>query len=211
MKTWPSRIVWLCWFATACFAEEAICQLPRPDYQAKDSDPAWLAAAVQFHGHLGPWAVSGVRLGAAGLKAVDAKGYFDVEVLCEGPFDRPPKSCFLDGLQVGTGATLGKRNLRWTPGEEIVVRVKHTRTGREAVIKPSASLMRLLGSLQTRPRAESQEEDDHAASPPSPRKEHPAEALARRIAALPDDEILVVCPSRPPSSSPPARSGPSTR
>ena len=27
----------------------------------------------------------------AGLRAIEAKGYFDVEVVCEGPFARPPK------------------------------------------------------------------------------------------------------------------------
>ena len=31
-------------------------------------------------------------------QTVDAKGYFDVQVVATGPFAKPPRSCFLDGL-----------------------------------------------------------------------------------------------------------------
>ena len=61
-------------------------------------------------GHLGPMLTFGARMGTAALRAVDAKGYFDVEVTCEGPFVKPPESCFLDGIQISTGAnSSGKR------------------------------------------------------------------------------------------------------
>ena len=168
-------------------------RLPEPEYEPQPSDPAWLAYAAQFHGHLGPWATAGTRLGMAGLREVGAKGYFDVEVTCEGPFTKPPKSCFLDGLQVATGATLGKRNLHWakTPNERIVVRVKNTRTGVEAQVRPTAKLLELLASFTPRAKVgagkqstEDQEERRHA--------DHLVEAIARRIAAMPDREILVV-------------------
>ena len=59
--------------------------LPTPDYHRQPSDPAWLAQVVQIHGHLGPSVVAGARMGMVGLGAVGAKGYFDVEVTCEGP------------------------------------------------------------------------------------------------------------------------------
>lgn len=65
---------------TLSYAED---RLPEPQYQPQTSDPAWLATVVQFHGHLGPAVVAGARMGMIGLKAVDAKGYFDVEVTCE--------------------------------------------------------------------------------------------------------------------------------
>lgn len=82
-------------------------RLPQPDYQRQPSDPQWLANMVQFHGHLGPAVVAGARMGIIGLRAVEAKGCFDVEVTCEGPMAKPPQACFLDGVQVATGATLG--------------------------------------------------------------------------------------------------------
>ena len=71
----------------------------------------------------------------AGMREVDAKGYFDVEVVAEGPFAKPPTSCFLDGLQVATGATWGKRNIESIEKdtEDFVVRVKNTRTTKSLV------------------------------------------------------------------------------
>ncbi|HUT90617.1 MAG TPA: formylmethanofuran dehydrogenase subunit E family protein [Thermoguttaceae bacterium] len=168
-------------------------RLPQPHYERLGSDPEWLAYAAQFHGHLGPWATAGTRLGMAGLREVDAKGYFDVEVICEGPFLKPPKSCFLDGIQVATGATWGKRNLHCgrTPTDEIVVRVRNVRTGAQAEARPTAKLMDLLGSFQPRVKAAGangigqKTQDDRDA-------DHAVEALAREIAAIPDCEILVV-------------------
>ncbi len=163
-------------------------QLPQPDYERLDSDPEWLAYAAQFHGHLGPWATAGIRLGMAGAGEVDATGYFDVDVVCEGPFVKPPKSCFLDGLQVATGATLGKRNIHWAgnPTDDIVVRVRNTRTGARAEVRPTDRLLKILDTLKPRIKttdaAQPEEHDNH----------HAVEALARTVAALADREILIV-------------------
>ena len=71
-----------------------------------------------------------------GLRAVEAKGYFDVEVTCEGPMAKPPQACFLDGVQVATGATMGKRTLHWVQADQILVRVKNTRTGKIVDVRP---------------------------------------------------------------------------
>ena len=166
-------------------------KLPTPDYERSASDPPWLAYAAQFHGHLGPWATAGTRLGMAGVKEVGAKGYFDVQVTCEGPFVKPPRSCFLDGLQVATGATLGKRNLEWVRADRVTVRVKNTRTGRQAEVRPTARLLDLLGSLKSRPKVQSgdqaeRHDEDHDDS------HQVVEALAREIASMPDEAILVV-------------------
>lgn len=164
--------------------------LPRPHYHPEDSDPDWLAAAVQFHGHLGPWATAGIRLGMAGRKAVGADGYFDVAVECLGPLVRPPQSCFLDGLQVSTGATLGKRNLRWIEADRLVVRVQNTQTGRKVEVRPTARLLEMLRSLKPQPAAQHPD-----GSPPAPEPEHVGlERLARSIAAASDREILAVAP-----------------
>lgn len=162
-------------------------QLPKPDYERLDSDPQWLAYAAQFHGHLGPWATAGTRLGMAGVREVGARGYFDVEVVCEGPFAKPPKSCFLDGLQVATGATLGKRNLHWAgkSTDALVVRVRNTRTGARAEIRPTERLLEMLGTLE--PRVKTAE-----AAGPAEHADHAVEDLARAIAAMSDREILVV-------------------
>ena len=170
-------------------------KLPQPRYERRDSDPAWLAYAVQFHGHLGPWAVAGNRLGMAGLRAVGAKGYFDVEVTCQGPLSKPPRSCFLDGLQVATGATLGKRNLHWVSAERLVVHFTNTLTGQEAEIRPTETLTAHLTSFKPKPKVGDRAFGKHAGEDHD-HQEDPLESIARKIAAMPEGEILTVKYSR---------------
>jgi len=177
--------------------EQAMCQLPTPRYQPDDSDPPWLAYAAQFHGHLGPWATAGLRAGMAGRRAVEAVGYFDLEVTIEGPLVRPPQSCFLDGVQVSTGATLGKRNLKWVDTDQLCVRVKNTRSGKTAEVRPTAKLTQLLASFKPRPkaveRADAGDHDDHRADLPGRKRGgHSLEALARQISRMPEKEIFRV-------------------
>jgi formylmethanofuran dehydrogenase subunit E len=174
-------------FAGICIAADTIEKLPTPHYRAKDSDPAWLKSAAQYHGHLGPMMVFGARMGMAALKAVDAKGYFDVEITCEGPLAKPPASCFLDGLQVSTGATLGKRNLTWIDAKEIVVRVKNTETGKTATLRPTETFLKLL----PQPAPDSKKTPDSKQREQS-RNHHAADDLARKIATMPEAEILSV-------------------
>jgi formylmethanofuran dehydrogenase subunit E len=168
--------------------EEPVCSLPKPDYRRDASDPDWLAQAVQFHGHLGPWAMAGLRAGMSARRAVGAEGYFDLEVTVEGPLVKPPQSCFLDGVQVSTGATWGKRNVKWIEAEKIVVRIKNTRTGKLAEVRPTPALIQLVASFQPRSQtvaaAEVQGRDDHQSADPLP------ETVARQIARLPEKEIL---------------------
>ena len=181
----------VCGLSTCCLGEEPMQRLPKPHYQRKDSDPAWLAYAAQFHGHLGPWATAGTRAGMAGLRAIEAEGYFDVEVTCEGPFAGPPRSCLLDGLQVATGCTMGKRNLRWVKAKEVLVRMRNTQTGKQAEVRPTAALLELLRSFKPRPKAQTagkDEDHDHAGG----HREDPLEAIARKIARLPEKKILSV-------------------
>ena len=177
--------------ATCCVAAEPVNRLPKPKYHFEASDPAWLPQAVQFHGHLGPWAAAGLRAGMAGLRAVEAEGYFDIEVVAEGPFVKPPISCFLDGLQVSTGATWGKRNLDWVKKDtdDFVVRVENTRTGKTADVRPTPALMKLLTSFKPKPltgKPAKDLDDDHAGG------DDPLEAIARKIATLPEKELLAV-------------------
>lgn len=170
--------------------EGPMCSLPKLHYHREASDPEWLAYATQFHGHLGPWATAGLRAGMCGRRAVEAEGYFDLEVTAEGPLVKPPQSCFLDGLQVSTGATWGKRNLKWIKAEKICVRVKNTRTGKVAEVRPTPKLMQLVTSFKPRPKAAGAatqpDEDDHE------RADRELEAIARRIAWLPEREIFEV-------------------
>jgi formylmethanofuran dehydrogenase subunit E len=182
-------VLWLLGAATGCGAAEAVDRLPQAHYERQPSDPAWLAQVVQFHGHLGPSVVAGARMGMAGLRDVGAKGYFDVEVVCEGPFAQPPQACFLDGLQVATGATLGKRTLHWVQADQIAVRLKNTKTGKTVVVRPTATLVALLPAGNAPPKtsgggADRKPDDGHL------------ESVARKIAAMPESELITTEPAR---------------
>ena len=138
--------------------------------------------------------MAGLRIGASGLRAVAAEGYFDVDVTVEGPLAMPPQACFLDGLQVATGATLGKRNLKWVEAPRLVVRVKNVRTLKKVVVHPSAVMMEWIASAKGVPlspanpnRAATAPDEDHKA------KDSVAlDAIARRIAKAPESEILTI-------------------
>ena len=63
----------------------------------------------RFHGHIGPYAVLGYRMGQLANK-----------VLGDGPKDKhvvvytgtnPPVSCLIDGIQLASSCTLGKGNI----------------------------------------------------------------------------------------------------
>ena len=61
----------------------------------------------------------GAIIGRDALKRLDTDGYWDIEVTVWLPpeHQRQPWSCILDGLQISSGATLGKQNIRmaWPP------------------------------------------------------------------------------------------------
>jgi len=132
---------------------------------------------------LGSWVVPCARMGMIGLRTAEAKGYFDVEVTCEGPFAKPLQSYFLDGIQVATGATMEKRTLAWGQADQIVVRVKNSRTGKTAVVRLTPALMNLLGAFRSRGARGS------AAHGPAEQDHERLQAIARKIAAMREKDV----------------------
>ena len=64
----------------------------------------------EFHGHLGPFLVLGIRMGLSALKHLDSTGYSDIHSEVRSG-SSPPMSCLADGVQISTGCTLGKGNI----------------------------------------------------------------------------------------------------
>jgi formylmethanofuran dehydrogenase subunit E len=69
-----------------------------------------VSRAVEFHGHLGPYLICGVKMGLLALRLLRSRGYTGLTVTAETGVT-PPVSCLVDGLQVATGCTLGKGNI----------------------------------------------------------------------------------------------------
>jgi formylmethanofuran dehydrogenase subunit E len=62
--------------------------------------------AVEFHGHLGPFLVIGVKMGLLGRNAFNDGCSVEVRTSCY-----PPLSCVIDGVQVSSGSTVGNGRL----------------------------------------------------------------------------------------------------
>lgn len=131
----------------------------------------------QFHGHVGPYVVLGFRAGELAREILKSPGYFDMTAEATCPLETP-KSCFLDGLQVGSGCTIGKRNLTFSAGEPIRCIFK-SKGGKSARISVQEGLPEKIGAWI---------------------EESGVEVTGARLLALPRDELFAVelSPSDPP-------------
>jgi formylmethanofuran dehydrogenase subunit E len=76
-----------------------------------------IADLAAFHGHLGPYIVLGYRIGKyVRENFCDDPFRMKAEVHCAGT---PPQSCLADGVQLGSGCTLGKCNIEVVKSETI--------------------------------------------------------------------------------------------
>ena len=69
-----------------------------------------LALIRNFHGHVGPFVVLGYRMGRLALDETGSSGHFGISAEVHSVLE-PPRSCLIDGVQLGSGCTLGKRNI----------------------------------------------------------------------------------------------------
>jgi len=64
----------------------------------------------KFHGHLGPYAVLGYRMGLIANEKIGTDCFSKNAIVFTG--FSPPISCIIDGLQLSSGCTLGKGNIK---------------------------------------------------------------------------------------------------
>jgi len=107
-----------------------------------------LNCAVKFHGHLGPYLVLGLRSGDLALKKTKARKHFGIKVLVRGA-NKKPKSCLVDGLQLSTGATYGKGNIKKLEGRSIKILVHNLDNNKEIEISLKQSLQNDLDALKS--------------------------------------------------------------
>ncbi len=68
-----------------------------------------LKTIEQFHGHLGPYAVIGYKMGKIACEQLGSDPFEKNVTVSTGT--TPPISCIIDGIQLGSGCTLGKGNI----------------------------------------------------------------------------------------------------
>lgn len=71
-------------------------------------DPT-LQKIKDFHGHLGPYAVIGYRMGLAANRKFGDGAFKKIARVFSGSIT--PMSCMIDGVQLSSGCTLGKGNI----------------------------------------------------------------------------------------------------
>ena len=69
----------------------------------------------KFHGHLGPYAVLGYRMGLIANEKIGTDCFSKNAIVFTG--NNPPLSCIIDGLQLSSGCTLGKGNIEVIDGD----------------------------------------------------------------------------------------------
>ncbi len=88
-----------------------------------------LREAIKFHGHLGPYLVLGILAGELGLLKLKAKKYFGLDVSVWGA-NHKPRSCLIDGLQLATGSTYGKGNIKKLRADRIKIKFNNNNHGK---------------------------------------------------------------------------------
>jgi len=99
--------------------------------------------AAEFHGHLGPYLVLGLLAGEYAIAKLGCNRHFGIEVSVWGAGKRP-KSCLIDGLQLATGATYGKGNIRKFNGEKIKIKISSSENKKFITLRLNKTLSRDL-------------------------------------------------------------------
>lgn len=134
-----------------------------------------LELAKRFHGHMGPNLVIGMKMGNYAVKTLGISNHFgiNVEVYCPG---EPPVSCMIDGIQLSTGATMGKTNIKHIVSDDIVKAIfTNTKTGASVILAPTID----IGDISLAWYNEVGEDE-----------------ASLRVWQLPDDQVFVVCENK---------------
>jgi len=116
-------------------------------------DRVSLREAIKFHGHLGPYLVLGLLAGETALKKIKCKKYFGLDVKVWGAKEKP-KSCLIDGLQLSSGATYGKGNIKKLNGPAIKIEFSHREKRARLNLKLSDGLIEKLQQAKTHQQSE---------------------------------------------------------
>jgi formylmethanofuran dehydrogenase subunit E len=131
-----------------------------------DGDP--MVLIERFHGHVGPYVVLGYMCGRLAQERLGDNVFKLRAEVWAG--SRPPMSCFADGVQLGSGCTLGKGNI--TLHEEELVNARFTREDGRSL------------RMQVRP-------ETLAGLTPAPAKEDLV-SLSAELLALPADRLFII-------------------
>ncbi len=145
----------------------------------------WLEFGQQFHGHKCPAMPMGLRVGAAAMNALGVNRAADGQLLAIIDLgDNHCATCFADGVQVITGCTFGKGNIRKTNKGKWAVTLIDKKRGRGVRVTPKAEAM--LANKQSPFFKEYREKGVPASVVPP----HVVDPLVEKVMGAPDEMIL---------------------
>jgi formylmethanofuran dehydrogenase subunit E len=103
--------------------------------------------AADFHGHLGPFLVIGVRMGLIGVRELEVKGNDEMLHVTAMLKYSVPFSCVVDGIQVATKCTIGNKKLRLRSSSGIAARFELQRGEQVTVAVDPTAFERLKNEL----------------------------------------------------------------
>lgn len=134
-----------------------------------------LERAVEFHGHLGPFLVLGLRMGLVGLRKLNVKrGEKKLRVTAKLPYSIP-FSCAVDGLQIATKCTMGNKKLKIKNQPGIATKLELDSKKQVIVVVNSTLFDTLKRKL-------------HSEKVPSGE----VQELGRLVASMPEDELFTI-------------------
>lgn len=158
-------------------------------------DPAeFLEAGLKFHGHKCPAMPMGLRVGAAAMNALGVERAKDSQLVALLELgDDHCATCFADGVQMITGCTFGKGNIKKLHYGKWGVTLIEKKTGRAVRVAPRAEAM--LANKQTTFFKEYREKGVPASQVPASE----VDPLVERVMSAADAQLLTVGPvhSRP--------------
>jgi len=122
---------------------------PLQSKEKVEQSKSFLLRAVEFHGHLGPYLVLGLRAGLYANQML-GKDPMETEAVIKTK-TTPPQSCFADGVQLSTGCTFGKRNISLEKGEGLLVTFK--KNSQKLVLKLKEEIIDEMNSLPSQEEA----------------------------------------------------------
>ena len=145
----------------------------------------FLEAGQKFHGHKCPAMPMGLRVGAAAMNKLGVGHSSDGQLLALVELgDDHCATCFADGVQVITGCTFGKGNIKKLHYGKWGVTLVDVATKRAVRVTPKAEAM--LANKQTEFFTEYREKGIPASKVPDEK----IEPLVQRVMNAPDDQLL---------------------
>jgi formylmethanofuran dehydrogenase subunit E len=136
---------------------------------------ALLERAIEFHGHLGPFLVLGLRMGVVGIRELNVeRGDGRMRVTARLKYSIP-FSCAVDGLQIVTKCTVGNKKLTIADYAGVATDFK-LEDGKQATVSVKSAFFEMLKRKL-------------------PSKSVPSEEvrkIARLVASTPEEELFIV-------------------